>query len=43
MIHQPMKIKIITIIIKFDIPSAKNLKKIQKNLNSTFMKFSMEL
>ena len=41
MIPQPIKIKKITIIIKFDMPSAKNLKEIQKNLSSVFIKFNM--
>ena len=41
MIPHPIKIKKITIIIKFDMPSAKNLKEIQKNLSSVFIKFNM--
>jgi len=41
MILQPRKIKKIIIIIKFDMPSAKNFKEIQKKLNKDFIKYSM--
>ena len=41
MMPHPKKIKKIIIIIKFDMPSAKNFKEIKKNLNRNFRKFNI--